>query len=105
MMLFCLIPLVDGAFKEFRLPFWAWYPYETKISPNYELTYIYQVVSIAMLAATNLNMDTLMAALMMYVAIQCDFLSDNVKHVKNNEDSQFVNEFEYHVKHHQMILR
>ncbi|KAJ3663367.1 hypothetical protein Zmor_007648 [Zophobas morio] len=104
-LLYCLFPLVNGTFKEFRLPYWAWYPYDTKISPNYEFTYIYQVVSIAMLASVNINMDTLIAALMMYVAIQCDILSDNLKHVKNDEDSQFVKELEYHVTHHKMILR
>ncbi|KAJ3663373.1 hypothetical protein Zmor_007651 [Zophobas morio] len=74
-------PVVDGSAKDYRLPFSAWYPYNTKISPFYQITYIYQVLCIWFLALATLNMDTLIAALMMFVGAQCDILADNVKNL------------------------
>ncbi|KAJ3663369.1 hypothetical protein Zmor_007648 [Zophobas morio] len=103
--LLCAFPIVDGTHREFRLPFWAWYPYNTKTSPNYEVTYLYQVVSFWMLSITILNIDTLITALMMYAVTQCDILSDNLKNIKNDEMRHFNKELNSHINHHKEIIR
>ncbi|KAJ3648705.1 hypothetical protein Zmor_020486 [Zophobas morio] len=74
-------PILDGSVKENRLPFLAWYPYDTTISPFYEITYIYQIISVAFIAATTLTIDTLIAALNVFIGAQCDILCDNLKYV------------------------
>ncbi|RZC39416.1 odorant receptor 46a, isoform B-like [Asbolus verrucosus] len=43
----------------------------------YEVTYLYQVISIGFLAMAHLNMDTIISALMVYVGAQSDILCDN----------------------------
>lgn len=41
-----IYPLVDNAEGERRFPFLAWYPYDAQKSPYYELTYVYQTISV-----------------------------------------------------------
>ena len=100
-----VFPIMDGSFREYRLPFSAWYPYNTKVSPHYEITYIYQVLSIWFLALSNVNMDTLIAALMMYVGTQCDILSDDVKNLGSGGVSEFNTNLLNCMNHHRNILR
>jgi hypothetical protein len=95
-------PVIDGSARQYRLPFWAWYPYDTKTSPNYEISYFHQVFSIWFLAICNLNMDTLMAALMMYTVTQCDILCDNLRNIKSGDRGEKIIEC---VEHHKKILR
>mgnify|MGYP005986075671 CR=1 FL=1 len=97
-------PFMDGSYKEHRLPFWAWYPFDTKKSPIYELTYIYQVTSSWFLAASNLIMDTMFTALMTYIVTQCDMLCHDLRHITNGDDSYSVNIVRC-IKHHKKILR
>ncbi|KAH0821559.1 hypothetical protein GEV33_001232 [Tenebrio molitor] len=95
-------PVIDGSARQYRLPFWAWYPYDTTTSPNYEISYFHQVFSIWFLAICNLNMDTLMAALMMYTVTQCDILCDNLRNIKSGDRGEKIIEC---VEHHKKILR
>ncbi|KYB28921.1 Odorant receptor 46a, isoform A-like Protein [Tribolium castaneum] len=81
MFLLSLFPLVDGTYKEFRLPFLAWYPYDTKSSPFYELMYLHQVISTYTVGVVDISADTLIAALNMYVGTQCDILCDNIRDI------------------------
>ncbi|RZC42398.1 7tm 6 domain containing protein, partial [Asbolus verrucosus] len=74
-------PIFDKSVKEHRLPFLAWYPYNTKISPYYEITYVYQVFCIIFLATTAVSVDNLIAALNVYIGAQFDILSDDVLHL------------------------
>ncbi|XP_068915595.1 odorant receptor 46a-like isoform X1 [Tenebrio molitor] len=96
-----IFPIIDGSARHHRLPFWAWYPYDTTTSPNYEVTYFYQVVGIWFLAICNINMDTLMAALMMYTVTQCDILCNNLRNIKSGDRSKQIIEC---VQHHKKIL-
>ncbi|RZC36703.1 7tm 6 domain containing protein, partial [Asbolus verrucosus] len=82
------------------LPFSAWYPYDTKISPLYEITYLYQIIGIWFLTVGAVNMDTLIAALMMYIATQCDILCDDLKNLHHDFDRKLIN----CVKHHREIV-
>ena len=105
LILWAVFPIVDGSFREYRLPFSAWYPYNTKVSPFYELTYVYQIVSIWFLSITNFNMDTLIAALMMYIGTQCDILSDDVKNLGSRGELEFNTKLLKCIDHHRNIIR
>ncbi|XP_063925985.1 odorant receptor 46a-like [Zophobas morio] len=87
-------PILDGSVKENRLPFLAWYPYNTTISPLYEITYVYQIISVAFIASTSLAVGTLIAALNVFIGAQCDILCDNLKYsVKGRSVVPFSSEF------------
>jgi hypothetical protein len=99
-----VFPIFDGSLGEYRLPFLAWYPYDTQSSPLYEITYVYQMISNVFICACNLDMDTLIAALNMYTAAQFDFLCDNLRNLESGEDS-FDGQFRKCIAHHRQILR
>lgn len=101
----CFYPVMDGSFKEFRLPVFSWYPYDTNKSPNYELTYVYQGVIMAVSAFTNLNMDTLIAALMVYVVCQCEILCDNFQNTEDDPNISYNTKLVGHVIHYKKIVR
>ncbi|CAH1367598.1 unnamed protein product, partial [Tenebrio molitor] len=83
------------------LPFWAWYPYDAHSSPLYELTYVHQIISVWCLAMANVNMDALIAALMMFISAQCDVLSDNLKGLTGDDFNDKLVEC---IKHHKRIV-
>lgn len=106
----CLFMWTIGPIVHSRreLPVPAWYPYNITISPHYEITYICQTISIWFLATANMNMDCLIAALMMYIGNQCDILCDDLRNIlKNNEKSSTdYNQCLIHcILHHKKILR
>ncbi|CAH1367594.1 unnamed protein product [Tenebrio molitor] len=88
-----------------RLPFFAWYPYDTTTSPLYEITYFYQIFAAAFLAMVCLNVDTLIAVLMVFTMSQCDILCDNLKNVRACKHSDYNEKLINCIKHHQKILR
>ncbi|KAJ3663340.1 hypothetical protein Zmor_007629 [Zophobas morio] len=88
-----------------QLPVPAWYPYDTKISPNYEITYVCQVISIWILATANMNMDSLIAALMMYIGTQCDILCDDLKYLPKLVTKQGEDETEFNKKLVDCVIR
>jgi hypothetical protein len=51
-----------------------------------KITYFYQVFSVCFLAITSLNVDTVIAALMVFVMSQCDILCDNLRNLHNKEN-------------------
>ena len=104
--LWAAYPVLDGSVKQRRLPFLAWYPYDTTVSPFYEITYVYQIISVAFIASTTITIDTLITALNEFIGAQCDILCDNLK--QNSVENQ-VNDFGELliccIKHHERILR
>ncbi|RZC32999.1 7tm 6 domain containing protein, partial [Asbolus verrucosus] len=95
--LWAIFPVLDGSVKQHRLPFAAWYPYDAKISPFYEITYFHQVISILLMATANLNMDMLIAALMVYIGAQCDLLCDDLRNLQEvNFNSALLDSIEHH---------
>lgn len=103
--LWAVFPVLDGSYKNYRLPFSAWYPFDTKTSPIYEITYVYQIICIWFLATANLNMDTMIAALMMYVGAQCDILSNNLQALRFVNSNQFKLQLYNLIEHHKLILK
>jgi hypothetical protein len=100
-----VFPVVDGSFRQYRLPFVAWYPYNTTISPFYEITYIYQTFSIGFLASLCLNLDSLIAALMVFIILQCDILCDNLRNLHSCKENDYYDKLIECIEHHQKILR
>ena len=92
-------PILDGA--SYRLPFLAWYPYRTTVSPNYEFTFLYQIAAIVVIALVNVNIDSLIGALNMIIGAQCDILCDNLKNL--NTDN-FEQDFIRCIRHHKAIV-
>ncbi|XP_063926029.1 odorant receptor Or1-like [Zophobas morio] len=86
-------PLLDKSYKESRLPFVAWYPYDYTKSPLYEITYIYQSFSLVFLNVFNSNLDMFSVCLMICIGAQCDILCDNLKMLeRSDEDYNGFNE-------------
>ncbi|RZC42564.1 7tm 6 domain containing protein, partial [Asbolus verrucosus] len=104
-----MYPVFDRTVKNYRLPFLAWYPYNTKISPLYELTYIHQALSIVFIAVATMGIDNLIAALNMFIAAQLDILSNDLKNLNrvnnNNNSVDVVNDLKQCVHHHREILK
>lgn len=63
------------------------YPFDWRVSPNYELLYIYQFFVMAMNSLTCLNQDALYATLTTQVGIQCDLLCDILNNLESYEVS------------------
>jgi hypothetical protein len=110
LLMWTISPLIDSSGKDRQLPLPAWYPYNTTISPYYEITYVCQVISMWFLATANMNMDSLIAALMMYVGTQCDILCDDLKnlpktHKPRDNETDFNRSLTSCIAHHKEILR
>ncbi|KAJ3663370.1 hypothetical protein Zmor_007649 [Zophobas morio] len=106
LILWSVIPFLDGSFKNYGLPFTAWYPYNSKSSPWYQFTYIHQVISICFIASANLNMDMIIVALLVYIVAQCEILCDDLKNlIDYNNTQNFYFMFRDCINHHKKILR
>ncbi|KAJ3664416.1 hypothetical protein Zmor_008590 [Zophobas morio] len=97
-------PILDKSFRVRRLPFLSWYPYNVKISPFYEFTYMYQVVSIWYIVAASLNIDCLIAALNMFIGAQCDILCDDLRNLVATNGKELKEKLVRCVIHHKAIL-
>ncbi|RZC35217.1 7tm 6 domain containing protein [Asbolus verrucosus] len=101
-----LIPILNGSYKNYRLPFLAWYPFNTKRSPMYQIVFAHQMISFTFLAITVVSIDMLTAALLMYVGIQCDILCNNLRNLgyDNRDGIDFEKSLIACIEHHQNIL-
>ncbi|XP_044270000.1 odorant receptor 67c-like isoform X2 [Tribolium madens] len=99
-----VFPFLDQSFKQYRLPFLVWYPYDTNISPFYEITYLYQALCCYFISVVNMMTDTLIAALNMYIGAQCDILCDTIRHI-NGPDKELDVMWLNCIIHHRKILR
>ncbi|RZC41406.1 7tm 6 domain containing protein, partial [Asbolus verrucosus] len=100
-----IFPILDKSFKNYRLPFYAWYPYNTKTSPFYEITYVYQVFGTSFIALTNVCIDTLIASLNMYTGTQFDLLCDDLRNLYDPDEEGISKKLMTCIKHHKQILR
>ncbi|RZC36221.1 7tm 6 domain containing protein, partial [Asbolus verrucosus] len=101
-------PIFDNSIKYRRLPLLAWYPFNTKISPNYEITYAYQVIGSVFTVGTALCIDTMIAALNMYIGAQFDILCDDIRHLFDYKDDTLTDvnqKLIQCVTHHREILK
>ncbi|KAJ3635807.1 hypothetical protein MTP99_008683 [Tenebrio molitor] len=100
-----LFPLLDKTTGERRLPFLAWYPYDTQISPLYEITYVYQIVSVGVITTIHVNIDALLAAINLFNGSQFDILCDNLRNLHNLAVPGGINDkLIYCIEHHKQTL-
>nr|XP_015833153.1 PREDICTED: odorant receptor Or1-like isoform X1 [Tribolium castaneum] len=104
MCLFGAFPIVESTYKEFRLPYLAWYPFDTKSSPFYEIMYLHQFVSSYTIAIVDIGADTLIAALNVFVATQCEILCDNIRNI-NGSVEEMDSKWKECFTHHKEILK
>ncbi|XP_063925823.1 odorant receptor Or1-like [Zophobas morio] len=96
-------PFLTGGVQQYELPFDAWYPVQITVSPNYEILYAYQLVCIWPISMGNINLDSLIFAVMMYIRTQCDILCDDLRKLEDNE--AFNRKLISCIRHHKAILR
>ncbi|RZC40827.1 7tm 6 domain containing protein, partial [Asbolus verrucosus] len=102
-----LYPVFDDT-VEYSLPFLAWYPYNIKISPQYELTYLHQFAAVSVITFTNITIDSLIAALNMYIGAQFDILCDDLRHFYDsteNSSEDVSDKLKKCIHHHREILK
>ncbi|RZC39620.1 7tm 6 domain containing protein [Asbolus verrucosus] len=99
-----IFPILDDSYKDYRLPIPAWYPYNTKTPPFYEITYVYQVLGTYFMALTNVCIDTLIASLNMYVGTQIDILCDDLRNLDDPDEEGISKKLTACIKHHKGIL-
>ncbi|KAJ3661817.1 hypothetical protein Zmor_006199 [Zophobas morio] len=104
LLLWAIYPIMDGSVSQHRLPLLVWYPYTTESSPLYEITYIYQLMCSYFICIINISVDTLIAALNMYIGAQCDILCDNLKNI-NHHMGTVNSQWRKCIAHHKEILK
>ncbi|CAH1367430.1 unnamed protein product [Tenebrio molitor] len=97
-------PILDGSFRDGRLPFSAWYPFETQKTPIYQIVYVYQVLSIVYLVGVIYNVDTFIALLNAFVGVQCNILCDKLRNLQDTESSAARKELIGCIQLHKEIL-
>lgn len=90
--------------NEQELPFVAWYPFQTNTFLNYCIIYVYQVVCIWIITISNMNLDTISMALMVFIGAQCDILCNNLSNL-NGDLNCFYSELKNCIVHHKKIVR
>ena len=106
LLFWAIFPILDGSYREGRLPFIAWYPFDFGVTPLYQITYVYQILGISVLAMSTINIDTLMAATNLFAGAQFDILCDNLKNLHLGEDdSKCKEKLKICFQHHREILR
>lgn len=93
-------PLLDKT-ENHKLLFPSWYPFDSKKSPFYEITYVYQALSLIYVASVNTNIDMFLSALNMYIGCQFDLLSNNLQNLEIKNERNIIKIF----RHHQHILK
>ncbi|RZC32149.1 7tm 6 domain containing protein [Asbolus verrucosus] len=101
-----LFPILDRTVKDYRLPFLAWYPFDYRKTPTYQMAYVHQILGITFTAISNDNIDNLIAALNMYIGAQFDILCDNLKNIFDKDaPADTDKKLKGCVHHHKEILK
>ncbi|RZC40536.1 7tm 6 domain containing protein [Asbolus verrucosus] len=103
-----LYPIFDKTANESPLPFLAWYPYSIKASPLYELSYFHQIISVSTMSMVHINIDSLIAALNMYIGAQFDILCDNLRNFYDSgtdSPTDAEEKLKNCISHHKKILK
>ncbi|EFA01295.2 odorant receptor 53 [Tribolium castaneum] len=86
-----------------KLPFNAWYPYDFKKTPNFELTYLFQFTACMVQALIHVNTDSLAFNFIAILVIQLDFLADNLRNMCQKAESMEQSLLDC-IRHHKEIL-
>ncbi|KAJ3663388.1 hypothetical protein Zmor_007663 [Zophobas morio] len=100
LLMWSIAPILGGL-DQHRLPFEAWFPFDTQALPNYAAAYIYQIVCMWPMSLCNINLDCIIMALMMFLYVQCDLLCHSLRSLKWDK---FDEELVECIKRHKLIL-
>ncbi|CAH2253025.1 jg13549 [Pararge aegeria aegeria] len=113
--LWALKPLFDDAGSR-NFPFDMWMPVQPEFSPQYELGYAFQLVTICMSAYMYFGVDSVTLSMVIFACAQVDIIKDkilSIQHIqKENKDQHEIKEIlseNYNkliecVKHHQAVV-
>ncbi|RZB38891.1 7tm 6 domain containing protein [Asbolus verrucosus] len=104
-LLWAAFPVLNESYRDYRLPFSAWYPLSTDTSPAYEIIYFHQVMGIFIAGIATVNIDMLISALLMYIGAQYDILCDYLKNLGHFNADDYEKHLIKAIKHHKEILR
>lgn len=88
--------------QEGRLPFAAWYPFDTTPVPVFVLVYIHQCIAVVYISFINVYTDIIVSGFTTYAGIQCDFLCYNLSNLDEEELETGLREC---VEYHRSIVR
>lgn len=89
-------------YKERRLIFSAWYPFDLLSTYVYVLVFIHQIVAVLFISYMNIYGDVVVAGFTTFVGIQCDLLC--YKLINMSEDRLEIGLREC-INHHRLIIR
>lgn len=78
---FGIFPLLDNSTAR-QLPARIWFPIDFRVSPIYEILFVYQIFSGMISACSNAAVDTIIVAFISQISIQLDILCDSLYHTK-----------------------
>lgn len=81
--LWSIFPLLENDENNKKvLPLRAWFPFDVTQSPQFELVYVYQILTVVVHGCANATADMIMAGFIAQVNIQLNMLCDSMTHVK-----------------------
>lgn len=98
-------PITDKTYKDHRLPFSCWYPYNTNKTPFYQITYFYQIASAIYVGLTTNCANFLISSLSAFVGSQFDLLCDNIKNLGFDSQIKTKQQLFMCIKHYREVIR
>ncbi|KAF9805438.1 hypothetical protein SFRURICE_019606, partial [Spodoptera frugiperda] len=89
--LWAMIPLFDDASKR-SFPFRIWMPVTPLKSPDYELGYLYQMVSIYISAFLFISVDSVAVCMIMFGCAELEIIMDKIQKIQSIFDTDQSNE-------------
>lgn len=93
--IYVLSPLLDKEMKG-SLLYAAWYPYNIKETPQYEITLSYQTLSLFVHACINTSSDLYFSALNLFIGCQYEFLCHQLKILNFQNKNAIIRCIEHH---------
>lgn len=97
---FVSVPLLHSTDQQ-KMVFLSWYPYSFQETPFYQITYLYQAMSLLVVAITNTNIGLFLSAINMYIGCQFDLLCDQLRNLKYDNNQQLI----YCLQHYEKIFK
>ncbi|KAI4497886.1 hypothetical protein M0802_007002 [Mischocyttarus mexicanus] len=88
-----------------NLLFRAYFPYDTQISPNYELTFIAQLIAAFYAATSYTAVDTFIAMLVLHICGQLSNLKRDLINLQSRTSNEFKIKLSYIVEKHDYLNR
>ncbi|XP_049878064.1 odorant receptor Or1-like [Pectinophora gossypiella] len=102
--LWALMPLFDNNGPRI-FPFKIWMPVGPTTSPQYELGYLYQIVSVYISAALFVGVDNVSLAMIMYGTAQLEIIADKIQALQNVPLKSNKEERDKTIKDNNALLR